>query len=134
MGAIAFAGVGALKAQSITGAIIGTVTDQSDAAVVGVKVAATEVDSNIATQTASDAQGMYSFPALRPGVYRIEAEAPGFRKLSKPNVEIHVNDRVEINLKMVLGAVSENVVVSGAAPLVESQSGAIRCQVTPLAN
>src|SRR5689334_1956607 len=125
MGAIVFVSVAALKAQSITGAVVGTVTDQSDAAVVSAKVTATEVDSNIATETTSDARGMYSFPALRPGVYRVEAEARGFRKLSEPNIEIHVNDRLEINLKMVLGAVSENVVVSGAAPLVESQSGAI---------
>ncbi|HEY3838270.1 MAG TPA: carboxypeptidase-like regulatory domain-containing protein, partial [Bryobacteraceae bacterium] len=121
----AFAPAIPLNAQSITGAIIGTITDQSDAAVANAKLTATEVTSNVATETVSDAQGLYSFPSLRSGVYRIEAEAPGFRKLSEPNIEVRVNDRLEINLKMVVGAVSESIVVSGATPLVETQTGSI---------
>jgi hypothetical protein len=122
---MAFALAAPLRAQSITGAIVGTVTDQSDAAVANVKLTATEVTSNAATETVSDARGMYSFPALRSGVYRIEAEATGFRKLSQPNIEVRVNDRLEINLRMVLGAVSESIEVTAAPPLVETQTGSI---------
>jgi len=125
LGLAAFVPTTPLGAQSTTGAIVGTVTDQSDAAVANAKLTATEVTSNISTETLSDAQGLYSFAALRTGVYRIDAEATGFRKLSESNIEVRVNDRLEINLKMVLGAVSESIVVSAAAPLVESQTGAI---------
>lgn len=125
LGVVAFVPASPLRAQSITGAIVGTVTDQSDAAVANAKLTAIEVASNVATETVSDARGLYSFPALRSGVYRIEAEAAGFRKLSEPDIEVRVNDRLEINLKMVLGAVNESIVVSAAAPLVETQTGSI---------
>ncbi|HLJ17099.1 MAG TPA: TonB-dependent receptor [Bryobacteraceae bacterium] len=122
---VAFAAAAPLRAQSTTGAIVGTVTDQSDAAVPNAKLTATEVSSNTATETVSDPRGLYSFPALRPGVYRVEAEASGFRKLTEPNIQVRVDDRLEVNLKMVLGAVNESIVVSATAPLVESQTGAI---------
>ena len=99
-----------LVAQSFTGAVIGTVTDPSGAAVAKAQLKAVEVPSNVATES---------------GVYRLEAEAAGFRCPVHPNVEVHVADRLELNLAMVLGGVSESVEVSGAAPLVESQSGAV---------
>jgi len=63
--------------------------------------------------------------ALRPGTYLIEAEAVGLRKLIRPNHELHVNDRLEVNLTMAQGAVSETVEVNSAPPLVESKTGAI---------
>jgi hypothetical protein len=121
----AFASTAALRAQSITGAIVGAVTDQSDAAVANAKLTAVEVTSNTAAETVSDARGLYAFPALRPGVYRVEVEATGFSKLTEPNIEVRVNDRLEINLKMVVGAVNQSVVVSAATPLVETQTGSI---------
>ena len=80
----AFAGSALLQAQSITGAITGSITDPSGAAVPNAKVTATEVSSNIASETQSDVRGSYSFPSLRPGVYRVEVEATGFRKLVHP--------------------------------------------------
>ena len=121
----AFAGSALLQAQSITGAITGSITDPSGAAVPSAKVTATEVSSNIASETQSDVRGSYSFPSLRPGVYRVDVEATGFRKLVHPSIEVRVNDRLEVNLTMVLGAISESVEVNAAPPLVESQTGAI---------
>jgi hypothetical protein len=55
------------------------------------------------------------FRCLIQGVSRIDAEAPGFRRLSESNIEVRVYDRLEIKLKMVLGAVTESIVVSGFA-------------------
>src|ERR1044072_2137028 len=118
------AGFALLQAQSFTGAIIGSITDPSGAAVPNAKLKATEQSSNLVSETESDVRGSYFFPSLRPGTYRIEAEASGFRKLIHPNLEVRVNDRLEVNLSMVLGAVSESVEVSAAPALVESQTGA----------
>jgi hypothetical protein len=120
-----FAGCSLLSGQSFTGAIIGSVTDPSGAAVANAHVKAVEERSNVAAETGTDIHGAYAFPALRPGIYRVETEATGFRRLVRPSIEVHVADRLEVNLQMQLGAVSETLEVSGAAPLVESQSGAI---------
>ena len=103
-----------LEGQSFTGAIARAVTDPSGAAVPHARLTATEQDSNVKAEALSDASGRYIFPSLRPGVYRIEAEASGFSKLVNPNIEVRVNDRLEINLIMVLGAVSETVEVTGS--------------------
>lgn len=111
--------------QSTTGAVVGTIADPSAAGVPQARVVATEQRTNLTAETVSDASGAYAFPALRPGMYRIEAEAAGFRKAVRSGVEVRVNDRLEINIAMLLGAVSESVEVTGAAPLVESQSGAV---------
>ena len=114
-----------LCAQSFTGAITGTIADPSGAGVPNAKFAAVEERSNITTETVSDSRGSYVFPALRSGVYRLEAEASGFRKFARSGIEVRVNDRLQIDLAMVLSSVSETVEVTGATPLVESQSGAV---------
>lgn len=114
-----------LDAQSFTGAITGAVRDPSGAAVSGARVVATEQRSNVSTETVSDAEGAYTFAALRSGVYRLEVEAPGFRKLVRAGIEVRVNDRLRVDLELALGAVNESIHVTGLAPLVESESGAI---------
>jgi hypothetical protein len=112
-------------AQSTTGAVTGGVADPSGAAIPNAKLTATEERTRLSFETVSDAQGEYVFPALRSGVYRIEAEAGGFRKLVRAGIQVRVNDRLRVDLAMALGAVNETVEINGATPLVESQSGAI---------
>src|SRR5262249_47197112 len=60
-----------------------------------------------------------------PGLYRIEIEKPGFKKLIKPDVILHVQDALEIDFEMTLGSVSETITVEGGAPLVNSESGTV---------
>ncbi len=118
-------GAAVLSAQSFTGAIAGAVTDPSGGAVPNARVKAVEESSNLVTETQSDLRGGYRFPSLRPGSYRLEGEASGFRKLVYPNIEVRVNDSLEINLTMTLGPVSESIEVVATPPLVESQTGSI---------
>ncbi len=114
-----------ISAQSFTGSVTGTVTDPSGAAVPNAKLSAVEERSNLRSETATDTQGAYSFPALRVGQYRIEVEAGGFRKLVRSGLEIRVNDRLRVDLTMTLGAVNESIEVTAAAALVESETGAL---------
>ena len=62
----AFAGQALLEAQSFTGAMIGSVSDPSGAAVPNEKLTAAEGSSNIVTETQSDLHGDYSFPRCGP--------------------------------------------------------------------
>lgn len=114
-----------LWGQSTTGAVTGRVADPSGAGVPGARVTAVEERSNMMSETWSDAQGGYAFPALRPGVYRFEVEADGFRRLTRSGVEVRVNDRLLVDLTVTIGTINESVEVTGAAPLIESQTGAI---------
>lgn len=103
-----------IRAQSTTGAITGTVSDPSGAGLPSAKLTATEERTRLPYETVSDAQGGYVFPALRSGIYRLEAEAGGFRKLVRNSVEVRVNDRLQIDLAMALGAVTETVEVTNS--------------------
>ena len=89
-----------LNAQSTTGSIVGTVPDPSGAAVPNIRLTAIKESSNLAAQTQSDARGGYSFPSLRLGIYRVTAEAGGFRQLVNSGIEVRVNDGLEINLPL----------------------------------
>ena len=111
--------------QATTGAIVGTLTDPGSAAVPNGKVVAIEERTNLTSETITDPSGAFSFPALRPGLYRLEAEASGFRKLVRSGIELSVNDRLRIDLSMTLGAISESIQVTGSAPLIESESAAL---------
>lgn len=124
VGAILALACGAF-AQSTTGAIVGVVTDPTSAAVPGARLVAVEELTNVQSETTTDPQGNYAFPNLRPGTYRIEVEAAGFRRLVRSGIEVRVNDRLRVDLSLVLGAITESVEVAGVAPLVESESGAI---------
>lgn len=112
-------------AQSTTGAVVGNVSDPASAAVPKARVVAIEERTNLVAETVSDAEGSFAFPALRAGQYRIEVEAAGFRKLVRSGIEVKVNDRLRVDLAMTLGALTESIQVTGAAPLIESESAAL---------
>ncbi|MBL8216351.1 MAG: carboxypeptidase regulatory-like domain-containing protein [Bryobacterales bacterium] len=116
---------GLLDAQSTTGSLSGVVLDPTSAAVPDARIRVREAATNVVTETVSLGGGEYALPALRAGTYSVEVEAGGFSRLVRNGIEIRVNDRIRLDLQLALGATTESVVVSGAPPLVESESGAL---------
>jgi hypothetical protein len=109
---------GSGHAQSTNASVTGRITDPSKALIAGAKVAAIKVETNVLYETTSNGSGEYYLGHLPPGTYRIEVEEPGFRKLVRPDVVLHVQDKVEINFELPLGAASEtSTVEAGALPL-----------------
>src|ERR1700730_15554563 len=100
--------------------ISGTVRDSSGAVVSGVKIVATDVDRGTALNTTTNDAGRYSFPTLSVGKYVVSAEMSGFKKSSTEPIVIDVNQAVDVNIAMEVGAVSEQVEVVGAAPLLQA--------------
>ena len=107
-------------AQESRGVIAGRVIDGSDAAVAGVNIRASNVETGIATAAVSAANGGFRLPFLIPGTYRVTAEFAGFRKVSMDKVEVRVGETLDLPIRLELGNVSETVEVSGAAPLLET--------------
>ena len=81
-----------LRAQSTSASLAGRVTDSSKARIAGAKVVAINVDTNVSDEATTNAAGEYYLRSLVPGTYRIEVEKPGFKKLIKPDVILHVQD------------------------------------------
>ena len=108
------AGSLSMNAQTIRASIYGTVLDPSGAGVPRATVHAIHVSTNTETTFITDQSGAYDFPRLvRFGEYRLEAEAPGFRKLVREGVMIVVDQRAQINMQMEVGNVTQSVEVVG---------------------
>ncbi len=110
------------SAQLDTGTIVGTVRDQSGAVVPGATVTATQESTATAASAVSTDKGQFVFPNLKIGTYSISAELPGFRKSVQTGIVLHVQERVDVEVKIELGNVTEEVVVTGTTELLHTQT------------
>ncbi|HYP25472.1 MAG TPA: TonB-dependent receptor [Blastocatellia bacterium] len=112
-------------AQTYQGRILGTATDSGGGVVKGVKVTITNAGTGVARTLETNESGDYAAPNLAPGIYRITAEAPGFKRVEINSVRLEVAKDIRIDLEMVPGAVSEAVTVTGEAPVIETTNNTL---------
>ena len=103
-----------------TATIRGRVADPQDAILVGVKVAARNVDTGIDRVTKTTSDGLYVIPFLQSGTYDVRVEAPNFARAETKGVKLEVGDTRDVNFKLRVGAATQVVEVTGEAPLVET--------------
>ena len=111
--------------QTGTSSITGTVSDATGSAIPGVGIAVINQDTGARLETISNEAGAYRVASLPPGTYRIEAELPGFNRLTRGPLALLVSQTLAIDLQLQVGQVNETVNVTEAAPLVASQSSDI---------
>ncbi|HKC72382.1 MAG TPA: carboxypeptidase-like regulatory domain-containing protein, partial [Terriglobales bacterium] len=111
-----------LWAQKDTGTIAGTVTDPSGAVLAGAKVLVTDVDRGGAFTTTTNQSGEYVASPLKIGRYTVTVEHSGFKRAVSQPVTLDVQQRAVVNVKLQLGQATESVEVTGAAPLLETQT------------
>src|SRR5262249_1457333 len=114
-----------LRAQSTNASLTGRITDPSKALIVGARVAAVSAGTNSLYETTTNHSGEYYLPNLPPSSYRIEVEKPGFKKLIRPDVILHVQDAIEIDFEMPLGVASDSVTVTGGTPLLNTTDATV---------
>jgi hypothetical protein len=128
---IAIAMTGFLSAQTIiSGDITGTVTDPTGATVPNAAVTLTSADSGSIQTVTTDSTGSFRFPLLRPGVYKLQVAAPGFAAVTQ-TVTAVVGQVVLANVKVSLKGTSELVEVTGAAPLLETETANLTATYNP---
>jgi hypothetical protein len=111
-----------LDAQSTTGAIVGTVTDPSGGIIGGAIVTITNVGTNIAVKTTTDASGEYVVTPLEVGKYSVAVEAPGFKRSVRSDIQVNVQDRVRVDARLEVGQASETVEVQATTPVLETDT------------
>jgi len=115
--------LGTAVAQDITGTIVGTVTDASGAGVPGAKVTVFNVGQNRdESVVTTDTAGNYTAALLPVGSYTVSVEAKGFKKTTKEEIALHVNDKLTINVALEVGDVTQSVTVREAPVHVELQN------------
>ncbi|MGH9256023.1 MAG: carboxypeptidase-like regulatory domain-containing protein, partial [Vicinamibacterales bacterium] len=104
-------------------AITGVVRDASGGVLPGVTVeAASPVLIEKIRQVVTDATGQYRIVDLRPGVYAVTFELPGFSVVRREGIELSGNFVATVNADLRVGAVEETITVTGESPIVDVQS------------
>jgi hypothetical protein len=112
--------------QSISGDLVVTVVDSSEAIVSGAKLALIEVETKVRLESLTDSLGAALLQQLKPGLYQLEVASPGFQTTTVSDVRIQVGQRARVNVVMTVGQITETVTVSAAADtLLNSESAAI---------
>src|SRR5579864_508155 len=111
-----------LWAQKDAGAIVGLVRDTSGALVVGAKVTVEDVDRGISLSLTTTDAGEYVASPLRIGRYSVTVEKAGFKKAVAGPVQVNIQDRVGVDLKLEPGAVTEVMEVTGERPQLETET------------
>jgi outer membrane receptor protein involved in Fe transport len=115
----------AASALAQTGAVTGTAKDQSGAVLPGVSISVTNTGTNAARAGLTDERGDYTVRLLPVGMYKITAELPGFRTGVAENIKVDVNDNIRIDFSLQVGNVTEQLVVTEASPLVQSETSSV---------
>jgi outer membrane receptor protein involved in Fe transport len=119
---------GAVMHGQITGDLRGTVVDPSGSAVVQAKVTIRSLETG-ETRTATVSEtGAFNFPLVRIGQYEVRAEAAGF-SASVGQAEVRAGEIANVRLALEVGQVTETVVVSGSATLLDTENSQIQTSV-----
>ncbi len=106
--------------QTFRGAINGTVTDPSGAAVAGAAVTATDTATNIAHNTVATSDGAFSFQDLPLGTYTVTVTAAGFQKTTVSNVAVSAGNIFTVPVQLAVGQQATAVEVSAVAVSVDT--------------
>jgi hypothetical protein len=112
------------SAQITTASVVGTIHDSTGLAVPGASITLTSSTKGTSLDATTNQQGDFSFPTVTADTYTVTVKMDGFKTLERPNVVVHPGDRVAVGtLSVEVGSLSETVMVSGEAPLIQAQSG-----------
>jgi hypothetical protein len=111
-----------LRAQDVAASITGVVRDSTGALVAGAKVTAEDLDRGTAFSTVSDSAGAYNLAQLPVGRYKVKVASNGFQTAVEPKVELVINQVAKLDFQLKVGNLSETVEVTGAAPILQSET------------
>ncbi len=112
----------ALRAQTATGEVNGTVTDPNGAAVPGVMVKLINQATKGETEATTNQSGYFTFVNLRPATYTLLVESKGFKKSLTNAFALGVSETVTQNVSLSVGEMSEVVEVNTGSELIQSSS------------
>ena len=113
-------------AQTTSATLAGTIVDETQAVLPGVEIMVTNLGTSAVRTAISGDSGGYRVSDLAPGDYEIEAQLPGFQTAVRSGIKLTVGRSATLNLTLSVGQVTERVVVTGDAPLVDTLTSTLR--------
>src|SRR5260370_25951585 len=114
-----------LFSQINTGAILGTVTDQTGGVIAGAAVVVTNTETGVVRNLVTDGAGEYDAPNLNPGKYTVRASAAGFQTFERQNIDLEVGKDARIDAQLTPGQVTQTITVSESALLLDTTSATV---------
>jgi hypothetical protein len=105
--------------------VSGVISDPSGEPIPGAKVTITETEKRSVRTTNSDGRGLYVFPDLPVGPYRLEVSAAGFKSYMQSGILLQVGNNVQVNVAMQIGSFSEHVEVMAQAAMLETKENTV---------
>ena len=105
-----------------TGAINGSVGDNTKAVLPGVTVAIQSPQMMGTRDAITDAEGRYQFAAIPPGEYKVTFTLPGFTTLVRENIRVTLGFTATVNAEMQVATQQETITVTGQSPVVDTQA------------
>jgi hypothetical protein len=122
---------GLLFGQRTSASISGVVTDPSGSLIPRVHISAINTGTGAITATDTNAEGFYVFTSLEPGNYQVHVQMPGFEEYEQTGITLQAAQPLTVNIALKLGAATQKVTVTGAAPLVDTRSQTLSFAITP---
>ena len=122
---LVFSSSALLYGQNTYGAISGTVTDASGASITDASVTLTNLGTAAKTTVPSGGDGLFSFPNLVPGQYRVDVEKAGFKHFTRQPITVDVQQSVRIDVAMQVGEVSQTIEVTSETPLLQPDTSSL---------
>ena len=113
---------GLVMAQAVNAKLEGVVSDNEGGPLPGVTVMASSPTMVGTASTVTDENGKYRLLGITPGTYKITFALEGFTTITKENIILHVEETLAVNVKMKLGQLSEEIVVTAQVPLIDTKS------------
>ena len=112
--------VSTAAAQAVYGSISGTVSDATGGVLPGATVVVTSVERKTVDTVIANESGFFVKDRLLPGIYEVKADLQGFKSAVVPKVVVAVDTQVPVNFKLEVGSSSEEITVTGGAPLLKT--------------
>jgi hypothetical protein len=112
-------------AQVDTGAIAGTVSDPSGAVVPAAKVTLTNEGTAFSTSTTTGSDGTYTFAPVKIGTYTVSAEVAGFQRVTRPHIQVNIQQHVVVDFALEPGRVTQTIEVLAPPSQLETESAAL---------
>src|SRR5215467_14874813 len=108
--------------QEVTAAIVGTIVDPTNAPIKSAKVVATDTERGTVYQGETNDAGVYNINRIPVGTYDLKVTAQGFQTSVHPPFTLVLNQTARVDVQMKVGQVSETVEVTGAAPVLQTET------------
>lgn len=108
-----------INAQVITASLQGVVRDPSGAVIPGASVTVRNTGTNAVVHLTTGRDGFFLAPSLPPGPYVVTITAKGFKTVVSNTITLEVDQRAQEHFVLQVGAVTQTVTVTSAAPLLK---------------